>query len=122
MTIEKTILVVDDELGYREMLQMDLSRQGFHVLTAGSGPEALQILDKAKVDLVVTDMKMPKMDGLMTTVEIRKKFPSLPIVLMTGYALEDTMKQALQFKATTSLRKPFNISDFNKAVHNVLPS
>lgn len=118
----RRILVVDDELGYREMLQFDLMKQGYSVVTAGDGQAALAVLEKETVDLVVTDMKMPKMDGLMTVMEIRKKYPSLPVVLMTGYAAEDSLRRALEFTATASVRKPFNIKDLNAAVQQLLPS
>lgn len=118
----KSVMVIDDELGYRQMLELDLTRQGYRVLTAGGGAEALTMLDKESVDIVVTDMKMPKMSGLDTMTAIRKKFPTLPIVLMTGYAVEDMLTKAMQFKQTASLRKPFNMADLNKAVKQLLPS
>jgi len=102
----KAILVVDDEVGYREMIQMDLSDRGFNAFTAQGGAEALEILKKEKIDLVVTDMKMPKMDGLDTVKAIKKNHPGLPIVLMTGYAVEDRVEKALQLKAAACLRKP----------------
>lgn len=118
----KTILVVDDELGYREMLQMDLAGQGFNVYTAGGGFEALEILKKEKIDLVVTDMKMPNMDGLDTVIAIKKNHPGIPIVLMTGYAVEDRVQKALQLKATTCLKKPFDIEELTTVIHSALPA
>jgi DNA-binding NtrC family response regulator len=118
----KSVMVIDDELGYRQMLELDLNRQGYRVVTAGGGAEALSLLEKDRVDIVVTDMKMPKMSGLDTMTAIRKKFPDLPIVLMTGYAVEDMLTKAMQFKRTASLRKPFNMTDLNKAVKELLPA
>lgn len=118
----KTVLVVDDELGYREMLQMDLSEAGFRVLTAAGGQEALDTLQREDVDLVLTDMKMPKMDGLETVVAIKKLRPELPIILMTGYAVEDMVQKALSLKARLCLRKPFDTQDLTTAIQDVLPS
>lgn len=116
----KTILVVDDEVGYREMIQMDLSDRGFNAFTAPGGAEALEILKKEKIDLVVTDMKMPKMDGLDTVKAIKKNHPGIPIVLMTGYAVEERVEKALQLKATACLRKPFDIEDLTTVISAAL--
>lgn len=121
-TMAKTILVVDDEVGYREMIQMDLSDRGFNAFTAQGGAEALEILKKEKIDLVVTDMKMPKMDGLDTVKAIKKNHPGVPIVLMTGYAVEDRVEKALQLKATACLRKPFDIEDLTTVISAALPA
>lgn len=118
----KTILVVDDELGYREMLQMDLSEAGFGVLTAAGGQEALDILAKEAVDLVVTDMKMPQMDGLSTVAAVKKLHPDIPIILMTGYAVEDMVQKALALKARMCLRKPFDSQELTSAIQASLPS
>ena len=118
----KIILVVDDELGYRDMLQMDLAAQGFKVITAGGGVEALDILKEEKVDLLLTDMKMPQMDGLDTVIAAKKHHPGIPIVLMTGYAVEDRVERALRLKATTCLKKPFDIEELAKIIHDALPA
>lgn len=118
----KTILVVDDELGYRDMLRMDLSARGYGVFTAGNGLEAMEILKKEKINLVVTDMKMPQMDGLDTVIAIKKSHPALPIVLMTGYAVEDRVEKALSLKASACLKKPFAIEDLTAAIQTALPA
>lgn len=121
MTATKTILVIDDELGYRDMLRMDLSVQGFNVFTAAGGLEALAILAQEEIDLVVTDMKMPKMDGLETVIAIKKNHPGIPIILMTGYAIEDRVQTALQLKATICLKKPFAIEELTTVIQRTLP-
>ncbi|HAH31443.1 MAG TPA: hypothetical protein DCL44_03910 [Elusimicrobia bacterium] len=109
--MEKIILVVDDEPGYRDLLHLELSDQGYTVLTAGGGYEALEILNKGKVDLIITDMKMPKMDGLDVVIASRRLRPDIPIILTTGYAVEERVQEALARKASVCLRKPFNISE-----------
>lgn len=118
----RTILVVDDEVGYREMIQMDLCDQGFRAFTAKGGMEALEILSQEKIDLVVTDMKMPKMDGLEIVKAVKKNHPSIPIVLMTGYAVEDRVEKALQLTATACLRKPFDIEELATVIRTALPA
>lgn len=118
----KTILVVDDELGYRDMLRMDLAGRGFNVFTAGGGLEALEILKREKIDIIVTDMKMPNMDGLDTVISVKKNHTGIPIVLMTGYAVEDRVQKALQLKATICLKKPFDIEELTTVIHAALPA
>ena len=117
----KTILVVDDEQGYRDLICMELSGQGDTVLTACDGLEAMEIMTREKVNLVITDMKMPKLDGLGTVKAIKRSYPGTPIILMTGYAMEDEVKEALSLKASFCLRKPFDISELNSVVKTVAP-
>jgi CheY-like chemotaxis protein len=112
----KKIMIVDDEQGYRDLLHMELSGQGYTVLTAASGPEALAILESEEVDLIITDMKMPKMDGLDVLIASRRLRPDIPIILMTGYAVEERVQEALARKASVCLRKPFQINELETAL------
>jgi len=114
----KTILIIDDEPGYRELLHMELSDQGYTILTAAGGHEALEILGREEVDLIITDMKMPKMDGLDVVIASRRLHPGIPIILMTGYAMEERVQEALARKASVCLRKPFNISELTDLLKN----
>lgn len=115
----KVVLVVDDETGYRDMIQYELEKFGYKILTAASGPEAVELVRNHKVDLVLTDMKMSPMDGLDTVIAIRKLQPGMPIVLMTGYAIEERVTEALQRKASTCLRKPFNVDELHGVIQAV---
>jgi len=120
MTAAKTILVIDDEPGYRDMLKFQLTDEGHTVLTAASGPEALKVLqDNGKADMVITDMKMSPMDGLETLIAIRNVYPKMPVILMTGYALEERVQEALSRKASTCLRKPFHLDELNLAMQAI---
>lgn len=118
--MSKTILIIDDEPGYRALLSSDLSRLGYIVLTAGSGPDALKVLDENRVDMIITDMKMSPLDGLDTVVAIRKAHPNVPIVLMTGYALEERVQAAMGYKVNTCLRKPFGIQEMRNVVNTLV--
>lgn len=115
-----TILITDDELGYRQMLEQNLAKRGFTVLTAASGLEALGVLLKQKVDLVVTDMKMPKSDGVTLVVAIRKHHGGIPVILMTAYAIEEQYKKAIDNDVAAILKKPFNVEDLVKAINTAL--
>ena len=80
-----TILVVDDEKNYPLVLSAVLQEEGFETLTANSGEEALDIIDHSDVDLVLTDMKMPKMDGIELLERIKLKDAELPVIMMTAH-------------------------------------
>lgn len=105
----RKILVVDDEPGYRDMLCMDLTDRGYDVLSAGDGIQAMETLQTHEVDLILTDMRMPRMDGYSMAVEIRKTRPGMPIVLMTGHALEEKVEELIAHGAAACVRKPFDI-------------
>ncbi len=118
--MHKTLLVIDDEPGYQAMIQFEVSAQGFNVLVASGGPEALEILKRQSVDLVITDMKMPQMDGLDVLIAVRKAYPKMPFVLMTGHAMEERIQTALNMKASTCLRKPFSIDQLQEVLQAIL--
>ena len=87
------ILIVDDEEGMRRLLGRVLSREGYETTTVASGAEALQHVARERFDLVVTDIKMPEMDGLELLAELKEYEPSLPIIVMTAYG---TVENAVQ--------------------------
>jgi CheY-like chemotaxis protein len=113
----KTVLVVDDEPGWREMIKFNLDGYGYRVLSASDGMAALDILGREKADLVLTDLKMPGMDGLALIAALRKKAPALPVVLMTGHDDEERMAKS-QPEPPPLFKKPFSIDDLNRLVHS----
>ena len=80
----ETILIVDDEKNYRVVLSAFLSSAGYETLTAESAQQALEIVETTSLDLVLTDMKMPAMDGIELLKRIKEKVPDLPVVMMTA--------------------------------------
>ena len=103
----ETILIVDDEKNYPLILSAVLEEEGFDTLTANSGKDALAILDQSDVDLVLTDMKMPKMDGIELLDRIKKKDPDLPVIMMTAHGTIEKAVVAMQKGAYTYIIKPF---------------
>jgi two-component system NtrC family response regulator len=103
-----TILIVDDEKNYPLILSAVLEEEGFETLTANSGKDALQILTDSDVDLVLTDMKMPLMDGIQLLEEIKKIDPDLPVVMMTAHGTVEKAVEAMQKGAYTYILKPFD--------------
>jgi CheY-like chemotaxis protein len=107
MKNEINILVVDDEEIMRNLLDKMLSLEGYNILTAVDGQDALEVVAKEKVDLVVSDMKMPRMDGFELLKNLRNNYPDIGVVIMTGFGDTYTVKDALLLGADEYLSKPF---------------
>ncbi|UCE55673.1 MAG: sigma-54-dependent Fis family transcriptional regulator [Desulfobacterales bacterium] len=103
----ETILIVDDEKNYLTILSAVLDEEGFEILTALSGQEALDIQKTSDVDLILTDMKMPEMDGIELLEHIKVIDPDLPVVMMTAHGTVDKAVEAMQKGAYTYILKPF---------------
>lgn len=115
-----SILVVDDELLIRDLLYDFFSSQGWDISVAENGQKALEIIKQKKVDLVLSDIKMPEMDGLTLTSHLKESHPELPVVLMTGYPSVDTAVTALRSKVEDYVVKPFNINQLYKLIESKL--
>lgn len=102
-----TILVVDDEEMMRALLEKILVREGYRILTAGDGYEALEMLRKEKVDIVISDMKMPNMTGFELLSQVKKQNPDTAVIIMTAYGDTYTVKDALLLGADEYITKPF---------------
>ena len=101
------ILVVDDEKKIRHILQLMLGREGFRTEQAENGKEALDILKQKRFDMVITDLKMPKMDGMSLLEEVKKIDPDFPIVVITAYGTIENAVEAMQKGAIDYITKPF---------------
>jgi len=104
----ETILIVDDEKNYPRILSAVLEEENYETLTANSGREALDIMKSADVDLVLTDMKMPEMDGIELLGHIKAEDPDLPVMMMTAHGTVDKAVVAMQKGAYSYILKPFD--------------
>ncbi len=104
----ETVLIVDDEKNYPLILSAVLEEEGYETLTANSGREALEILNRSDVDLIVTDMKMPEMDGITLLENVKKKDSDLPVIMMTAYGTIEKAVEAMQKGAYNYILKPFD--------------
>lgn len=104
------ILVVDDEEPIQELLKFNLEKEGYQVLIAGDGPEALEVLEKKQPDLVVLDIMLPGMSGLEVCSEIRRipKFADLPVIMLTARGEEIDKVLGLEIGADDYITKPFS--------------
>jgi len=104
----ETVLIVDDEKNYPLILGAVLEEEGFETLAANSGQQALEILEHSDIDLVLTDMKMPSMDGIELLERIKEKNPDLPVIMMTAYGTVEKAVEAMQKGAYNYILKPFD--------------
>ena len=92
----ETILIVDDERNYLLILRAVLEEEGYEVLTASNGQDALGIQKTADLDLILTDMKMPGMDGIQLLENIKAVDSDLPVIMMTAHGTIDKAVEAMQ--------------------------
>ena len=102
------ILVVDDEEEIRKTLSNHFQFEGYDVDTAANGIEALDILSKKRMEVVITDIMMPKMDGIELLREIRNHYPMIHTIIMTGYVTMQNLLTAWRQGADTCIFKPIN--------------
>ena len=116
----KRILIVDDEENAREGLAKILKKTGYNTGTAENGEHALKILENTKYDLVITDIKMPRMDGMQLLRRIRKIVPDIAVIMVTAYGEVESYLEAMSQGAFEYLNKPIKIDELKKVVSKVL--
>jgi len=107
-----TILVVDDEELLRKFIVTFLSQLGYSSVTAIDGVDALDKMKGNKIDAVITDIKMPKMDGIILTKEISAQYPGVPVMVMTAFDEEYSAGTAISLGAREFIKKPFSPDEF----------
>ena len=116
------ILVVDDEEPLRTLVARGLTMDGHSCLTASDGAEALDTLiaENGRFDLLLTDIRMPLMDGIALALAAKQAFPDLTIVLMTGYAEQRERARSLDAIVSEVMTKPFTIAELRETVMKVI--
>lgn len=111
------VLIVDDEPDIRAIVSDLLVHEGFRVLTAANGVEALRVLESNHVELVISDMKMPEMGGLELLGHIRERFAHIVAVMITAFSTVETAIESMKRGAFDYVMKPFNVDQLLHAVH-----
>ena len=114
------ILVVDDEVKICHLIEGLLRQEGYEVDVSDSGIEALKMLKRGDYRMLLTDLKMPGIDGLELISKAKKICPEILVIMVTGYATIDTAVQSLKNGVDDYITKPFNIFELKKAVKKVL--
>jgi DNA-binding NtrC family response regulator len=114
------ILVVDDELLIRDLLYDFFAAKEWDVMVADGGFRAMDFLKNQRFDVVLTDLKMPDMNGLELTEKIRSLYGDLPVIIMTGYPSLDSAVAAIRHKVDDYVIKPFNVNQLFKTIITVV--
>ncbi|HKP11799.1 MAG TPA: response regulator [Blastocatellia bacterium] len=115
-----TVLIADDDSSGRGMYRRVLEYEGCNVLDVSSGEQALAILEKQPVDLLLTDVVMPGMDGLELLERARNLYPDLRAIIMTGFKTDEAIIRAFRNKACDFLNKPFHVDELVEAVQSAM--
>ena len=118
----KKVLIVDDEetLTWSMAKSLSKDRDKYEVMIANNGKEAFQLLKTNKIDLVISDIRMPDINGLDLLVMIKKEFPETKVIIMTAYGSADVQKEANQRGSLFYIEKPFEISDIRKIIIDLI--
>jgi CheY-like chemotaxis protein len=122
-TSTSTILIIENEVSNRILIERVLSTRGYRCIAASNGREALGILDHERVDLILTDLSMPVLDGYRTTQLIRERpgMANVPVIAVTAFALGSEGEAARQSGCTDFLTKPFKPKQLLEIVERYLP-
>jgi len=120
METKAKILVIDDEQGIRDLLTFELGSCGYHVVTANDGIEGIEKVKKEKFDLVILDLKMPKLSGTETLKGIKKIDPPIEAIVATGYGTVETAVECMKMGTYDYIAKPFNINELTTLIEKVL--
>ncbi len=114
------ILIVDDEQSYRQLLSLVFEEQGNNIRTAMNGRQALEALQAEPADIIISDVKMPDMDGIEMLRAVRETSPDLGVILMTAFASVETAREAFKLGADDFIQKPFDVEELKLIVRKTL--
>ncbi|HYJ92301.1 MAG TPA: sigma-54 dependent transcriptional regulator [Pyrinomonadaceae bacterium] len=115
-----SILIVDDEQSYRQLLSLVFESNGHSIRTAMNGREALELLHTEPADIIISDVKMPDMDGIEMLRSVRETLPDVGVVLMTAFASVETAREAFKLGADDFIQKPFDVEELKLIVKKTL--
>ena len=110
-TLMSKLLIVDDEQSYRQLLTLVFEGDGHQIRTAMNGREALEMLESEPAEVIITDVRMPDMDGIELLRHVREFLPDVGFVLMTAFATVDTAREAFKLGADDFIQKPFDVEE-----------
>jgi CheY-like chemotaxis protein len=116
MKTAMTVLIVDDELMARKLIEKILVRDGYHVAQAENGEAALEILEQTPIDIIVSDIRMPVMDGYGLLKAVKARYPAIPVIIITAYGDTYSVKDALLLGADEYVTKPFKSHEITLVV------
>jgi CheY-like chemotaxis protein len=120
----KRILVIDDEIQMRQMLKQTLERAGYEVIEAPDGREGIELFKEKPTDLIITDLIMPEKDGMETVIELKREFPDVKIIAISGGSRamdpRDYLHYATQVGVVNTFTKPFDNNELLEVIGQLL--
>jgi len=117
---KKSILIVDDEIHVRDGLSEILQQEGFYVETAKDGNQAISISINKQFDLMISDIKMPEMDGLQLLNEIQKVNPQIRVIMVTAFGDVQTYLKSMKLGAHEYINKPIRIQELKRVISTIM--
>ncbi len=114
------LLIVDDEQSYRQLLTLVFEHEGHYLRTAANGREAIEMLQQEPAEVIITDVRMPDMDGIELLRNVREFLPDIGVILMTAFATVDTAREAFKLGADDFIQKPFDVEELKLIVKKAL--
>lgn len=114
------ILIADDEPIVLDSCRLVLEAEGFQVITLSSADEALRVIEEEGPDLLLVDIKMPVHDGMFLMEKVKNAYANIPVILMSGYATPEVVKESTERGAAVFLEKPFTPSELLETVRGVI--
>ena len=114
------ILIVDDEQSFRQVLSIVFEKEGHAIRTAMNGRQALELLVDAPSDVIISDVRMPDMDGIELLRAVRESQPEIGVVLLTAFASVDTAREAFKLGADDFITKPFDVEELKLIISKTL--
>ena len=111
-----SLLLVDDEVGFTEILKKRISHRAIEVTASSSGAEAIQVLRRQDFDVAVLDLKMEDMNGIEVLKIFRKMAPAMPVLMLTGHGSESSAKEGIKFGAYDYLTKPVELEELIRKI------
>ncbi len=114
------VIIVDDEQSYRQLLTLVFEDEGYTIRTAMNGRQALALLEEEPADIIVSDVKMPDMDGIEMLRAVRESLPDVGVILMTAFASVETAREAFKLGADDFIQKPFDVEELKLIIRKTL--
>ena len=114
------ILLVDDEVGFVDVLTRRMAKRDIHVTKALNGTQAIQALRKRDFDVAILDLKMEDMDGIEVLKILRKMVPEMPVIMLTGHGSEKSAREGIEYGAFDYLTKPYSLEGLIKKIKEAI--
>lgn len=118
--MKEKILIVDDDFSLRSLMEVVFENEGYSVSLAEDGISALKILENGHFDILITDINMPNMNGIELFNKVKKLFPQIPVIFVSGYDYKNLAEKLLREGALYFFKKPFDLNILKRAIKSIL--